>query len=123
MIGSFLFIVSVIRISNVNASHIPFLKSCRLLNSAPSGCSAQIQIRQRYSWRRSSAPCTNTTIAARSLIGDVSSAERYETRTIPLSISFSTGFVSSAWFADLVCDDYLCPGHILLEYISNRRSF
>lgn len=40
------------------------------MNNTPSGSTVQIQIRQRYSWRRSMAPCTTATIVAQGLIGD-----------------------------------------------------
>ena len=105
----------------------------RPMNNTPSGTNAQIQVRQRYSWRRGAAPCTDATIIAQGLIGDastaacrsgtctgwtapstrtactdysinldVSSGEIADLRTINLGISFSIGFVSSAWFATLV---------------------
>ena len=103
------------------------------MNNTPSGTNVQIQLRQRYSWRRGVAPCTPAIIIAQGLIGDsssvpcytgtctgwtslntqtactdfsanldVSSGEKIDLRTVNLGISFSIGFVSGAWFANLV---------------------
>jgi hypothetical protein len=46
----------------------------------------------------------NTAIACTdfSALLTVSSGEHYETQTMPLNVAFSIGFVSSAWFANLV---------------------
>ena len=105
----------------------------RPLNNTPSGTNVQVQLRQRYSWRRGVAPCTPAIIIAQGLIGDsssvpcytgtctgwtslntqtactdfsanldVSSGEKIDLRTVNLGISFSIGFVSGAWFANLV---------------------
>ena len=46
----------------------------RPLNNTPSGTTIQIQVRQRYSWRRGAAMCTDATIIAQGLIGDASTA-------------------------------------------------
>ncbi|UJR17501.1 hypothetical protein I4U23_004396 [Adineta vaga] len=100
-------------------------------NNTPSGSTVSILFRQRYSWRRLSVPCYDSTISSKGLIGsgsctcvsgpcptwsamststhctdyssilDVSSGERYELRTIPLNMSFSIAFPSGDWFANL----------------------
>jgi len=36
-----------------------------------------------------------------SILGDLSSGERYDTMTLPLNISISVGFVSHAWLENL----------------------
>ena len=103
------------------------------MNNTPSGTTVQVQIRQRYSWRRGVAPCTPAIIIAQGLIGDsascscrsgtcptwtapntqvpctdfsvnldVSSGEKLDLRTFNRNTAFSIGFVSVAWFANLV---------------------
>ena len=107
----------------------------RPLNVTPSGSTVEIQIRQRYSWRRSSYFCDDNSIASLTQIGDynlvtcvsgtcatwssnpintriyctdfsvngdVSSGEKYDTRTIKSNISFSIVFTSGNWFGNLV---------------------
>lgn len=49
----------------------------RPLNNTPSGTTTQIQVRQRYSWRRGVAPCTPAIILAQGLIGDNSNVPCY----------------------------------------------
>ncbi|CAF3818877.1 unnamed protein product, partial [Rotaria sordida] len=133
-ISRLLFVFLFLRVSIIHTSHFRGgTITWRPLNNTPSGSTVDIQIRQRYSWRRSSVACTDTTIANRVLIGDntavncvtgtcsswssmttntyctdysggldVSSGEKYVTKTITLGIPFSIAFVSSAWFANLV---------------------
>ena len=43
------------------------------MNNTRSGSTTQIQVRQRYSWRRGAAMCTDATILAQGLIGDSAS--------------------------------------------------
>ncbi|CAF2851074.1 unnamed protein product [Rotaria sp. Silwood2] len=70
-ISRLLFIFLFLRVSIVHNSHFRGgTITWRPLNNTPSGSKAQIQIRQRYSWRRGAAMCTDTTIATRVLIGD-----------------------------------------------------
>ena len=60
-------------VSRLLISHsLSKIKLCyrRPLNNTPSGGSVDIQIRQRYSWRRGAAYCDDTTIANKGLIGD-----------------------------------------------------
>ncbi|CAF4236415.1 unnamed protein product, partial [Rotaria sordida] len=133
-ISRLLFVFLFLRVSIIHTSHFRGgTITWRPLNNTPSGSTVDIQIRQRYSWRRSSVACTDTTIANRVLIGDntavncvtgtcsswssmttntyctdysggldVSSGEKYVTKTITLGIPFSIAFVSAAWFANLV---------------------
>ncbi|UJR14650.1 hypothetical protein I4U23_001643 [Adineta vaga] len=119
--------ISVVESSHFRGGTITW----RPLNNTPSGSAAALQVRQRYSWRRSSQMCTNADIAAQNTVGggsctcvsgtcsswttlttaavctdfsallDVSSGEYYTTVNIPLNISFSISFTSSAWFATL----------------------
>ena len=123
-------------VSQINFLYFLLIRSRfyrRPLNNTPSGTNVQVQLRQRYSWRRGVAPCTPAIIIAQGLIGDsspvpcytgtctgwtslntqtactdfsanldVSSGEKIDLRTVNLGISFSIGFVSGAWFANLV---------------------
>ena len=60
-------------VSRLLISHsLSKIKLCyrRPLNNTPSGGNVDIQIRQRYSWRRGAAYCDDTTIANKGLIGD-----------------------------------------------------
>ncbi|CAF1470702.1 unnamed protein product, partial [Adineta steineri] len=107
----------------------------RPLNNTPSGSTAAVQVRERWSWNRITYPCTDATIASYGTLASntytyvqcytgscgswtnmdiatnctdysaaliVSSGEHYETKTIPLNISFSVGFVSGNWLTNLV---------------------
>ncbi|CAF3704333.1 unnamed protein product [Rotaria sp. Silwood1] len=133
-ISRFIFVCLFLRVSVVHTSHFRGgTITWRPLNNTPSGSTVDIQIRQRYSWRRSSIMCTDTTIANLGLVGDnspvncvtgtcsswssmttqthctdysvgldVTSGEKYVTKTIAIGIPFSIAFVSAAWFANLV---------------------
>ena len=118
---------------NIRRVIVVFFFFRRPLNSTPSGSTVEIQVRQRYSWRRYNVFCDDTTIATQGLIGDsnylrcytgncalwvndttrtsctdysidldVSSGELLTTQTLNLNTARSVGFVSNAWFADLV---------------------
>ena len=47
-------------------------------------------------------PTTNTHCTDYSALTDVSSGEKLDTRTVNLGVAFSIGFISNAWFANLV---------------------
>ncbi|CAF3771940.1 unnamed protein product [Rotaria sordida] len=69
-ISRLLFIFLFLRVSIIHTSHFRGgTITWRPFNNTPSGSTVDIQVRQRYSWRRSSVACTDTTIANRGLIG------------------------------------------------------
>ena len=82
------------------------------MNNTPSGGNVQIQIQQRYSWRRGAAICTDATIIAQGLIGDSNSVLCYT--------GTCTGW--SAPSTRTTCTDYSVPLDISLGERTDLRT-
>lgn len=76
-----------------------FRFSRRPLNNTPSGSTVQIQVRQRYSWRLGSVPCTDATIASGGLLVSSSTLTCY-------TGSCSTSGWGSGVTTNVYCTDF-----------------